>query len=262
MRIRLDLLLVKKGLAKTRSQARDLIKLGRVYVNNSICKKPGKLVDEQTEIKLSSERIFASRGGEKLQKAYETFEIDFEGKIVCDIGASTGGFTHFALLHGAKKVYAVDVGTNQLAEFLRKDPKVVCMENQNAKDLRKDLFEEEIDIVLCDVSFISVTQILGQISSILKEEGDAVILVKPQFEVGYRLRKNKGAHFEAIKRVIEKAQEFGLIAVNVTYSPLTGGDGDIEYFLHLKKKNMNPIDDKVVLDTVEKAWEKFRGELG
>ncbi len=261
MKYRLDLLLVKKGLVKSRSQARDLVRLGRVYVDGLISKKPGKMVDEDSYIEVTNPRIFASRGGEKLQKAHEAFKIDFEGKIVCDIGASTGGFTHFALLHGAKKVYSIDVGTNQLADFLRYDERVICMENQNARDLRPELFQSEIDIVLCDLSFISVKLVLEQISSILKKCGEAIILVKPQFEVGYELKSKKEAHVKAIREVIERATTVGLITINVTYSPFTGRSGDIEYFLHLKKDVVNRIDDRLVINTVEEAWKNFRGDL-
>ncbi len=260
MKLRLDLLLVKKGLAPTRSQASDLVRLKRVYVNGSLCTKPGKILDENSEIVVITPRIFASRGAEKLQKAYDLFGISFDGKVVCDIGASTGGFTHFALLHGAKKVYAVDVGTNQLASFLRSDTRVVCMENQNARDLKPELFDDQIDIVLCDVSFISVKLILQQIASVLKEDGEAVVLVKPQFEVGYGYRNSREAHVKSLNDVILKAREVGLVPNNITYSPITGGSGDIEYFLHLKKKETNEIGERLVINTVEEAWKNFRGE--
>lgn len=256
---RLDLIVTERKLAASRSQARDLIKLGRVVVNGKICRKPGAICFEEDEIKLCEPRQYVSRGGEKLEKAYLSFGLKFAEKIVCDIGASTGGFTQFALKHGAKRVYAIDVGKNQLADILRKDERVVCMENFNARNLRLRDIGEHVDIVLCDVSFISLIYLLDPIGLILKDSGEAVLLIKPQFEIGKNQSHSVESHLEVIQRIFKKAIDSGLFPVDLIYSPITGSKGNIEYFAHMVRADTNKCIFDRVINIVEKAWDFFRG---
>ncbi|WP_041076859.1 TlyA family RNA methyltransferase [Thermotoga caldifontis] len=257
--LRLDALLLKKGLARSRSQAADLIRLGRVLVNGSLCTKPGKFFDESAEVFILQERFFVGRGGEKLESAWKAFNLDFSNKTVCDIGASTGGFTHFALMKGAAKVYAVDVGENQLHESLRKDPRVVVIERFNARYLTEEVLGEKVDIVLCDVSFISIRLILPAIDRILKPDGEAVVLVKPQFEVGRNVKQTESTHVQALTNVIRCAEQNGLYPAGLIDCEVRGGKGQIEYFLHLKGYSENEFSIETVSKIVEKAWDKSRG---
>ncbi|MGB9820611.1 MAG: TlyA family RNA methyltransferase [Pseudothermotoga sp.] len=262
MKERLDILLVQKGLATSRSQARDLIRLKRVTVGGQICEKPGKIIDSDSEIQLQKPRTYVSRAAEKLEKAYQVFHIDFFDKVVCDIGASRGGFTQFAIEHGARRVYAVDVGSNQLAEQLRMNPKVVCLERFNARYLSADKIGELVDLVLCDVSFISVKLLLEGMSSVLKEEGKAVILIKPQFETGPSLVQSKSSHLSVIIQIIRDCSEHGLSWHGLTYSPITGSDGNIEYLAYFVKESSKSdiIDIQGISRIVNEAWSRFRGE--
>jgi len=257
--LRLDELILKRGFARSRSQAADLIKLGRVFVNGSPCTKPGKFVEENADILISQERFYVSRGGEKLESAWKAFNIDFSGKTVCDIGASTGGFTHFALLRGAAKVFAVDVGENQLHESLRADPRVVAIENFNARYLTEEVLGEKVDIVLCDVSFISLKLILPAIDRILKPEGEALVLVKPQFEVGKSVKQSESAHIELLLEIARCAEMNHLHPAGLAECTVRGGKGQIEYFLHLKRKDTNKLDVETVSKIVEASWTRSRG---
>ncbi len=263
MKERLDLLLVRKGLVRSRSQARDLIKLRRVIVNGKICDKPGVIIEEESHIQFLKDRKYVSRAAEKLERAYEVFSLDFEGKIVCDVGASKGGFTQFAIEHGARRVYAVDVGSNQLDESLRTDPRVICLENFNAKQLSLDVLGEAVDMVLCDVSFISVKLLIKPISSILRKAGQVVLLVKPQFEMGLSKNRSKTSHIGAIEGVLSEAAKFGLVALDLAYSPITGCEGDIEYLAFFVKDEgnnlRNQINEMKIEYCVDEAWRIFRG---
>ncbi len=259
MKERLDILLVQKGLVNSRSQARDLIKLRRVIVNGRVCEKPGRIFDDSSNIELLKPRKYVSRAAEKLEKAYHTFAIDFTDKVVCDIGASKGGFTQFAIEHGAKKVYAIDVGSNQLADSLRRDPRVLCIENFNARYLSADKIGELVDIVLCDVSFISVKHLLGPMSSVLKENGTAVVLIKPQFEAGPTLSQSRDIHVNVITEILQNGIKEGLYGCGITYSPITGSDGNIEYLAYFVKGYSDPMDSKTIVSAVDEAWLLFRG---
>ncbi|MEJ5228767.1 MAG: TlyA family RNA methyltransferase [Pseudothermotoga sp.] len=263
MKERLDLLLVRKGLVRSRSQARDLIKLRRVIVDGKICDKPGAITDGESQIELLRDRKYVSRAAEKLERAYEVFALNFEGKVVCDVGASKGGFTQFAIEHGARKVYAVDVGSNQLDESLRRNPRVICLENFNARQLSPEVLGETVDIVLCDVSFISVKLLLKPMNSILRKVGQVVLLIKPQFEMGLSKNKSKTSHRDAIEGVLSEAVKFGLVALDLTYSPITGCDGDIEYLAFFVKDEENnlrgQIDETKIECVVDEAWRIFRG---
>ena len=234
---RIDVLLVAKGLAKSRTAASVYIKEGRVSVNGKTVSKPSERFDECDIAVEYPENDFVSRGGKKLLGAIEGFDLDVKGKVCLDIGASTGGFTQCLLLHGASEVYAVDSGTDQLDMSLRKDSRVVCRENTNARYLRKTDFEDAIDLVVMDVSFISQTLIYPSVADILEKNGIFVSLVKPQFELTKsRLSKNgivKDKDGRIYEEIIEKirrvSSENGLILKNVIKSPITGGDGNTEY---------------------------------
>lgn len=257
--LRLDVLLLKKGFVKSRSQAADLIKLGRVSIDGSICTKPGKLVEEDARVSILNERTYVGRGGEKLEGAWRAFGIDFSGKAVCDIGASTGGFTHFALLKGASKVFAVDVGENQLDESLKKDPKVVPIEKFNARYLTQEVLGERVDIVLCDVSFISLKLMFPAIDRILKENGEAIVLVKPQYELGKGVKQTVSTHAQALMELFACAQKNHLYPADLIGCELLGKDGQLEYFVHLKRKNANSLDAETVSKIVEASWNRLRG---
>ncbi|WP_345966313.1 TlyA family RNA methyltransferase [Pseudothermotoga sp.] len=257
--LRLDVLLLRKGFVKSRSQAADLIKLGRILVNGSICTKPGKLVEENAQISILRERVYVSRGGEKLESAWQNLGIDFSGRVVCDIGASTGGFTHFALLKGASKVFAVDVGENQLDESLKRDPRVFSIEKFNARYLTPEVLGEKVDIVLCDVSFISLKLILPAIDKILKEDGEAIVLFKPQYELGRSLKQSVSAHVQTLMEVFKCAQENRLHPASLIGCDVPGRDGQLEYFIHLKRKGANEFSVEAVSKIVEAFWNRFRG---
>lgn len=257
--LRLDLLLLKKGFVKSRSQAADLIKLGRVSIDGSVCTKPGKLVEENAQVSILNERMYVGRGGEKLEGAWRAFGVDFSGKTVCDVGASTGGFTHFALLKGASKVFAVDVGENQLDESLKKDPKVVPIEKFNARYLTQEVLGERVDIVLCDVSFISLKLMFPAIDRILKEDGEAIVLVKPQYELGKGVKQTVSTHVQALMEIFARAQENHLYPAGLIGCELLGKDGQLEYFVHLKRKNANGLDVETVSKIVEASWNRLRG---
>ena len=240
MKERLDKLLLERSLAESREKARAMIMAGQVLVNNSKLEKAGSQVDRDAEIVIIGQGLpYVSRGGLKLEKALDFFPISLEEKILVDLGASTGGFTDCALQRGAKKVYAVDVGYGQLDWKLRKDERVVVMERTNARHLKEDSFPEEIDFVTTDVAFISLTKILPAIRKILKEKGQALVLIKPQFEAGRERVEKRGVvkdpavHQEVISTIIEFAQGLGFQARGLTFSPIKGPEGNIEYLLWL-----------------------------
>lgn len=239
-RERLDQLLTGLGLFTSRARAQAAIMAGQVLVNGTKIDKPGTAVDPAAEIRLLGEKLpFVSRGGLKLAKALDSFQLDLRGLTVADIGASTGGFTDCALQRGAKKVYAVDVGYGQLAWSLRSDPRVCCLERINARYLEPQQLGEAVDLVTMDLSFISLTKVLPAVKKLLKPEGTIIALVKPQFEVGREQVGKKGivreaaAQKEAVLKVMAAAEELGLNAMGLTYSPITGHDGNIEFLLHL-----------------------------
>jgi len=257
--LRLDELVLKRGFVRSRSQAADLIKLGRVFVNGLPCTKPGKIVGEDVEISISQDRPYVGRGGEKLESAWKAFNIDFSGKTVCDVGASTGGFTHFALVKGATKVFAVDVGENQLHESLRTDPRVVVIEKFNARYLTEEVLKQKVDIVLCDVSFISLKLILPAVGRILKPDGEAVVLVKPQFEVGRNVKQSQSVHLKILLEIMHSAELNHLHPAGLVECGMRGGEGQIEYFFHLKRNIENKLSVETVSKIVEASWNRSRG---
>ena len=239
---RLDVLLTERGLQESRQRAQAVIMSGEVFVNGQRVDKPGTAVAEDAQIEVRGGTLaYVSRGGLKLEKAMAAFPIDLNGAVCADIGASTGGFTDCMLQNGAVKVYAIDVGYGQLDWKLRTDDRVVNMEKCNVRYLDTDLIAEPIDFISIDVSFISLKLIFPVAAKVLAEDGEIVCLVKPQFEAGREQVGKKGivrdrkVHEEVIQNVIEYARENGLYPQGLTFSPVTGAKGNIEYLLALSK---------------------------
>ncbi len=237
---RLDVLLCERGMVDSRQRAQALIMSGLVFVNGRRMDKAGTGVDESAEVVLKARDLpYVSRGGLKLEKAMGAFPIQLGGTVCGDIGASTGGFTDCMLQNGAAKVYAVDVGYGQLAWKLRSDPRVVCLERTNARYLTREQIPEELDFASVDVSFISLKLILPALRGLLKPDGHVVCLVKPQFEAGREKVGKKGVvrdpevHLEVLQRFQEHAQEADLAVKGITFSPIKGPEGNIEYLGYL-----------------------------
>lgn len=236
--MRIDVYMTEKGLSESRSKAQAMIAEGFVLINGKKAKKPSAEVSEGDEVLITEQLMFVSRGGQKLLHALEEFHVTAEGAICADIGASTGGFTDCLLKHGAKKVYAIDSGTDQLHPSLRADERVVCMEKTNARSLTAEAIGERCDLAVMDVSFISQTLLYPAVKSILKPGGNFISLIKPQFETtasrlgsGGILRDKKERE-RTVQRVLEQAKLQGFTALSVIPSPITGGDGNIEYLAH------------------------------
>ena len=241
MKKRLDLLLTEKGFFESREKARIAIMEGHVYINGAISDKPGNQVAEDSVIEIRGNTCpYVSRGGYKLEKALEVFGIDPSGLTCLDIGSSTGGFTDCLLQNGAARVYALDVGTNQLAYKLRVDERVVCMEKTNFRTLDTDSFPEKVDFACTDVSFISLKLIFPNASKLLKDGAGMVALIKPQFEAGREQVGKKGIikdpaiHEEVISKNIGYAKDNGFSIQGLDYSPIKGGSGNTEFLLYLK----------------------------
>ncbi len=241
-KMRLDLLLVERGLEETRQRAQAVIMSGVVYVDGRKADKPGMAVPASAAVEIRGDKLpYVSRGGLKLEKAMKAFPIHLEGAVCADIGASTGGFTDCMLQNGAARVYAVDVGRGQLAWKLRSDPRVVCLERTNARYLSREQVPEELAFASVDVSFISLKLILPPLAALLAEGGQAVSLVKPQFEAGREKVGKKGVvrdpavHLEVLERWLGHAREAGLTPMGLTYSPIRGPEGNIEYLGFLRK---------------------------
>ena len=239
MKQRLDRLLVERGLAESREKAQALIMAGEVLVEGQKAVKPGHSVDDSSKIEVTGRAQYVSRGGLKLAAAIEGFTIDVRGKVVMDVGASTGGFTDCLLQHGASRVHAVDVGTGQLDWKIRTDPRVLVQNGINARHLRLEDIGEPVDLITCDVSFISVTLILPAVTPILRPEGAMVILIKPQFEVG-KGQVGKGGivrspelHREACVRVETAVKSLGF-ETSLMESPITGAEGNKEFLLYAR----------------------------
>lgn len=239
---RLDVLLVERGLLESRQKAQGTIMSGLVFVNGQRVDKPGAPVDPEAAIEVRGSALrYVSRGGLKLEKAVELWPIRLEGAVCMDVGASTGGFTDCMLQNGAAKVYAVDVGYGQLAWKLRSDSRVVCLERTNARYLTHDQVPEEPDFASIDVSFISLRLILPAVAGLLRQDGEAVALIKPQFEAGREKVGKNGVvrdpdvHEEVLAHFLEHAAESGLSVSDLSYSPVRGPEGNIEYLGYLKK---------------------------
>ena len=242
MKERLDVLLVKRGLAPSREKAKTMIMEGNVFVNHNREDKAGSTFADDCQIEIHGNTLkYVSRGGLKLEKAMTHFGIQLEGKVCMDIGASTGGFTDCMLQNGASKVYSVDVGYGQFAWKLRQDPRVVCMEKTNIRYVTPEDIGEPVDFSSIDVSFISLTKVLGAIRAYLTDDGEIVALIKPQFEAGREkvgkkgVVREKSTHHEVIEKVTEFAISIGFSVLEITFSPIKGPEGNIEYLVHLKK---------------------------
>jgi 23S rRNA (cytidine1920-2'-O)/16S rRNA (cytidine1409-2'-O)-methyltransferase len=242
-RDRLDKVMVEKGLVKSRDRAKALIMAGNVLVDGQPASKAGMMVTHEVSIALKEEDMpYVSRGGLKLEAALDFFGIDPAGKIVMDVGCSTGGFTDCVLQRSARKVYAVDVGYGQIDWGLRQNPKVILLEKTNIRYLGKESIPEPVDLVVIDVSFISLTKVLPNIPGFLGENSDVLALIKPQFEVGRDMVEKGGVIRDDAKRhaVVEKISAFsgeaGFAVLGVFESPVPGQKGNKEYFMHLRGK--------------------------
>ncbi len=243
--MRADLYLSTFGHTESRKKAQDLIDAGAVRIDGQVVKKASAIVNEDIPHQVDIEQVFkyVSRGGRKLEMALEVFRINVNRKKAVDIGASTGGFTDCLLKHGAARVYSVDAGIGQLHESLRADSRVVCLEKFNARELTPEVTEGLCDIAVEDVSFISQTYIIPNIARVLRDGGEFVSLIKPQFEAGRRalgkggIVHNRAYRYIAVKRVIECAVANGFDCVNLIHSPIDGGDGNKEYLAHFVKRS-------------------------
>lgn len=240
--MRFDLYLFQEGHTKSRQRAKSLIENGCVKLDGIVVKKPSyDISSEEHQIEITDECPYVSRGGLKLEGILNATNTDVRGKVCLDIGASTGGFTHCLLLSGASRVYAVDSGTDQLDESLRRDERVVSMENFNARGLSFDDIGEAVDIITIDVSFISQNLIIPRLCEVLKDDGVYLSLIKPQFEVGRAkvgkggIVKDKSSRLLAVNSVIECANSCGLVCNKLIKSPIQGGDGNIEYLACFNK---------------------------
>lgn len=245
---RLDVLLTERGLQESRQKAQATIMSGLVFVNGQRVDKPGTAVPNEASIEIRGNTLkYVSRGGLKLEKAMSVFPIHLSGTVCGDIGASTGGFTDCMLQNGASKVYSVDVGYGQLAWKLREDPRVVCLERTNARYLTHEQIPDALDFASIDVSFISLKLILPAVCGILKNGGHVVCLVKPQFEAGKEKVGKKGVvrdpavHLEVVEHFLEHAKESGFTVLGMTFSPIRGPEGNIEYLGYLEKGDWQPF---------------------
>lgn len=240
---RLDVLLVERNLVQSRERAKALIMAGEVYVDGMKEDKAGTKIDIKSEITLkTSDMKYVSRGGFKLEKAVNEFGVELKDKICMDIGASTGGFTDCMLQNGAKKVYSIDVGYGQFAWKLRNDSRVVCLEKTNIRYITKEQVPDEPNFASVDVSFISLKKVIPPALEVMSEEASLVCLIKPQFEAGREKVGKKGVvkdiavHKEVIRNIVEFAFETGLNVMNISYSPIKGPEGNIEYLMLLDRK--------------------------
>lgn len=243
MKIRLDQYLVQHGLIQSRERAKAMIMAGVVYVNGQKADKAGDMVKEDAVVEVRGHDIgYVSRGGLKLEKAMQVFPLSPRGKVCMDIGASTGGFTDCMLQNGAVKVYAVDVGQGQLAWKLRNDPRVVCMEKTNIRYVKPEDIGDRIALASIDVSFISLTKVLGPVKELLTPDGQIVCLIKPQFEAGREkvgkkgVVREKSVHLEVIETIMDFARGLGFSLLNLEFSPIKGPEGNIEYLLYLDNR--------------------------
>lgn len=263
---RLDAAIAGLGLVESRQKAQALIMAGEVYVNGQKQLKAGASVeaDDTIEIREKKPLRYVSRGGLKLEKAVSLWPIDLRDRTCADIGASTGGFTDCMLQNGARLVYAVDVGYNQLDWRLRTHPQVVCMERTNARYLTKEHIPEKLDFFSVDVSFISLSLILPALRPLMKEDGQAVCLVKPQFEAGKDKVGKRGVvrdpaiHLEVLERFLANADQAGFTVKDMTYSPIKGPEGNIEYlgFLQVGGNAVYEGDLKALVEQSHSAWKE------
>lgn len=266
MKDRIDNILVKLEYFPTRQKAKYAIENNCVYVEDKLIVKPSKVIDEESKIEIKGETLkFVSRGGLKLDKAIDVFEINLQQRICIDIGASTGGFTDCMLQNGAKKVYAIDVGHDQLNEKLKQDNRVINLEGINIKEVQIDKFEK-VDFIGTDVSFISLTAVLDKAYELLKQKGEMVVLIKPQFEAGKEyinkngVVKDKKVHLKVIEKIMLFASSLQFEILGLEYSPIKGPAGNIEYLLYLRKTASN-LELFSARNTIKQIVEKAHNEL-
>lgn len=263
---RLDVLITQRGLAPSREKAKAYIMSGVVYVNGQKEDKPGLQAKPDAVIEIREKMKYVSRGGYKLEKAMEVFPIILEDKVTMDVGASTGGFTDCMLQNGASKVYSVDVGYGQFAWELRQDPRVVCMEKTNMRYLTRDQIDDDIEFASIDVSFISLSKIIGPLQELLTENGEIVALIKPQFEAGREKVGKKGVvrdpavHQEVIENVLAYTSSIGIGVHGIDFSPIKGPEGNIEYLAYFK--NNIPGLDQIEQDKAIQSVVKASHEMG
>ncbi|WP_058307494.1 TlyA family RNA methyltransferase [Gracilibacillus massiliensis] len=267
-KIRLDQLIYDRGLSESREKAKRTIMAGLVFSNGQRLDKPGTKVDQDITIDIKGKAIpYVGRGGLKLEKAIDYFNLDLNEKVMVDVGSSTGGFTDCALQNGIKMSYAIDVGYNQLAWKLRNDPRVIVMERTNFRYVTPDALTKDVpNFASVDVSFISLKLILSPLFELLDQNSQAVILIKPQFEAGKDQVGKKGivrdpqVHFDVLQRILTFAKTIGFKINGLTYSPITGGDGNIEYLALLSKTN-HDIEEENVEDLAKTVVDNSHKEL-
>lgn len=267
---RLDILMVNRGMVESREKAKAIIMSGNVFVDDQREDKAGTKFPEKVRIEIRGQQMkYVSRGGYKLEKAIEQHGVSVEGKVCMDVGSSTGGFTDCMLQNGATKVYAVDVGTNQLAWKLRQDERVVSMEKTNIRYLEPSQIEDKIEFASIDVAFISLTKVLVPVRELLEDEGEVVALIKPQFEAGREkvgkkgVVREKSVHLEVIEMVVDFARQIGFLPLRLDYSPIKGPEGNIEYLLHMRKISNEPIEqaDDITMEVMKECVEQSHQTL-
>ena len=263
---RLDVLLVERNLVQSRARAKTTIMAGLVLVDGNKIDKAGTMVKTNADIRVLGNKIpYVSRGGLKLEKAINEFMVELDGKVTADIGASTGGFTDCMLQNGAVKVFAIDVGYGQLDWSLRTDERVINMERTNVRNVTPEDIGELIDLASIDVAFISLEKVLPAVKAMLKPAGEIVALIKPQFEAGREKVGKKGVvrdpkvHLEVIHNVVDMAREMNFVTRELTFSPVKGPEGNIEYLIWLSKDAA--AEDNVTDEVIEKTVEMAHSEL-
>ncbi len=256
---RLDILLVEKGLAESREKAKAIIMSGIVYVDGEKEDKAGSNFPENAVIEVRGKTLkYVSRGGLKLEKAMEVFPVELTDKVCMDVGASTGGFTDCMLMNGASKVYSVDVGYNQLAWKLQQDPRVVNMEKTNIRYVKPEDIDERPEFASVDVSFISLSKVLPVLKELLVPGGEAVCLIKPQFEAGREkvgkkgVVRDKSVHIEVIENVTTFTAEDGFSIIGLDFSPVKGPEGNIEYLMYIRNESPNEKPSKEEIEELVK----------
>ena len=264
---RLDVILVKLGLASSRELAKAYIMEGKVFVNDQKEEKAGKPVSETDIIEVKGEKMkYVSRGGYKLEKALSEFSLDLSGKVCIDVGASTGGFTDCMLQNGAEKVFSVDVGYGQFAWKLRCDERVKVLEKTNVRYLEWETLGEKCDFASIDVSFISLTKVIPPVLNLLKDDGEMVALIKPQFEAGKEkvgkkgVVKEKSTHIEVMKKIVDFSFENNLAVKAMSFSPIKGPEGNIEYLIYLGKSGES-MSENAAYDRILELAEASHSEL-
>lgn len=259
MKVRLDVLLVSRGLAESREKAKAVIMEGKVFVKGQREDKAGTMFDEKVPIEIHGQKLrYVSRGGLKLEKAVAHFDLQLEGKVCMDVGSSTGGFTDCMLQNGARMVYAVDVGTNQLDWKLRSDSRVIAMEKTNIRYLLPEQIGEAPQFASIDVAFISLTKVLLPVRNLLTPDGQVVALIKPQFEAGREkvgkkgVVREKSTHIEVIQQVLSYAWSIGFSILALEFSPIKGPEGNIEYLVWLQKTDREEAEELLPWEEMKK----------